>query len=314
MNQPLVSIIINNYNYGRYLSSAIDSALEQTYLNTEIIVVDDGSTDNSREIIESYGDKIKPTLKPNGGHASALNAGFAVSQGEIICFLDSDDMFSPSKVQEIVKAFTTFKDIDWVFHPLFYVKTGEIEKGDFFSLVERESQDINYVKIDFRNQLRAGKQPEFVPQTSALSFSRRVLEKIFPIPEDRKTYVGDTYMSMGCVFISKGCVIDKKMSIYRLHDNNAYSSIQLNKSLETFAKLRIATGYWLRTNFPGLSKYTNTFFSKGLACFWLIENTDLHNRKFIRDYFSNLSILEKVLVLIKSLYYFQKTLLYKTLP
>jgi len=67
MNQPLVSIIINNYNYGRYLRSAIDSALGQTYFNTEIIVVDDGSTDNSPEIIKSYEERIKSILKPNGG-------------------------------------------------------------------------------------------------------------------------------------------------------------------------------------------------------------------------------------------------------
>jgi glycosyltransferase involved in cell wall biosynthesis len=69
---PLVSILINNYNYGRFLTEAIDSALNQTYSNIEVIVVDDGSTDNSQEIIKSYQDKIIPILKPNGGQASAI--------------------------------------------------------------------------------------------------------------------------------------------------------------------------------------------------------------------------------------------------
>ena len=94
---PLVSVIIGNYNYGRFISEAIESALNQTYKNFELIVVDDGSTDNSREIIESYGDKLTAIFQENGGQGRAFNAGFAVSKGEIICFLDSDDYYYPEK-------------------------------------------------------------------------------------------------------------------------------------------------------------------------------------------------------------------------
>ena len=101
-SRPLVTILINNYNYGRFLKDAIDSALNQTYRNLEVIVVDDGSTDDSREIIAAYGNKITSVLKENGGQASALNAGFAASRGEIICLLDSDDSFDPCKVERVV--------------------------------------------------------------------------------------------------------------------------------------------------------------------------------------------------------------------
>jgi len=111
MNQPLVSVIINNYNYGRYLGQAIDSVLTQTYPNIEVIVVDDGSTDGSQEIIKSYGDKIISVLKANGGHASTFNAGFAVSKGDIICLLDSDDMFFSTKVAEIVRVLRLMKEL-----------------------------------------------------------------------------------------------------------------------------------------------------------------------------------------------------------
>ena len=69
---PLVTILINNYNYGRYLREAIDSALGQTYPFREVVVVDDGSTDNSRDIIRSYGSKILPILKENGGPGVGL--------------------------------------------------------------------------------------------------------------------------------------------------------------------------------------------------------------------------------------------------
>ena len=103
--EPLVSIIINNYNYDRFLAEAINSALNQTYRKIEVIVVDDGSTDNSRNIIASYGSRIIPVLKSNAGQASSFNEGIKVSQGKIISFLDSDDLFHPDKVEKIVDFF-----------------------------------------------------------------------------------------------------------------------------------------------------------------------------------------------------------------
>ncbi len=102
--RPLVSIIINNYNYDRYLRAAIDSALTQTYSPVEVIVVDDGSTDGSREVVESYEKRIQPVIKANGGHGSAFNAGFAVSRGEIVMFLDADDELLPKAVDQVVGA------------------------------------------------------------------------------------------------------------------------------------------------------------------------------------------------------------------
>src|SRR5206468_3986800 len=103
-NAPVASIIVNNYNYGRFLREAVDSALNQTYRNTEVIVVDDGSTDGSPEIIASYGDRIVPVLKQNGGQNSALNAGFSLSRGDVILFLDSDDVLLPTAVEAAMEA------------------------------------------------------------------------------------------------------------------------------------------------------------------------------------------------------------------
>ena len=87
-SKPLVTILICNYNYGRFLAEAIESALAQTWKNIEVIVVDDGSTDESREILTKYKGKIRIILKENGGQASAFNAGIAKARGEIVCFLD----------------------------------------------------------------------------------------------------------------------------------------------------------------------------------------------------------------------------------
>lgn len=130
MAEKLASIIINNYNYGRFLGEAIESALKQDYSNVEVVVVDDGSTDNSREVIKEYRDKILPVLKANGGQASAFNAGFTHSKGDVIIFLDSDDMLFPEAVENVIGFFTT-EDMGKVHWPLAVIdkdgnKTGEI--------------------------------------------------------------------------------------------------------------------------------------------------------------------------------------------
>src|SRR5882757_8265902 len=106
MQATLVSVIINNYNYGRFLGAAIGSALDQDHPAVEVVVVDDGSTDDSRAIIAGYGDRLVAVLKHNGGQGSAFNAGVAASRGEILCFLDADDWFLPGKLRRVVEVFS----------------------------------------------------------------------------------------------------------------------------------------------------------------------------------------------------------------
>ena len=101
---PLVSIVIPVYNGANYMREAIDSAINQTYGNLEIIVVNDGSTDNgeTEKIALSYGDKIKYYKKENGGCASALNYGISKMQGEWFSWLSHDDVYYPEKIQSAV--------------------------------------------------------------------------------------------------------------------------------------------------------------------------------------------------------------------
>jgi glycosyltransferase involved in cell wall biosynthesis len=100
-----VSIIITNYNYGAYLVEAIDSALDQTHDDTEVIVVDDGSQDNSAEIIKGYGDRIIPIFRENGGQCASLNTGFRKCQGDVVILLDADDILMPSAVERHLERF-----------------------------------------------------------------------------------------------------------------------------------------------------------------------------------------------------------------
>ncbi len=101
----LVSVIIPNYNYAHFLRETIESVLFQTYPNIEIIVVDDGSKDGSREILESYGGKVQTIFQQNQGVSAARNNGVARSSGEYIAFLDADDAWLPPKVGKQIASF-----------------------------------------------------------------------------------------------------------------------------------------------------------------------------------------------------------------
>ena len=94
-----VSVIIPTYNYGRYLGEAIDSALGQTLPPLEVIVVDDGSTDDTPQVLASYGDRIRVVRQKNSGVAVARNSGIAAARGDYVAFLDADDVWLPRKLE-----------------------------------------------------------------------------------------------------------------------------------------------------------------------------------------------------------------------
>src|SRR5206468_3491052 len=100
-----ISIIINNYNYARFLGRCIDSALAQRDVDAEVIVVDDGSSDDSRQVIERYGSRVRAIFQANAGQAAALNTGFALASGAVIIFLDADDELLPRAACEVFDAF-----------------------------------------------------------------------------------------------------------------------------------------------------------------------------------------------------------------
>lgn len=102
-NLPLVSIVIPSYNYARYLDEAIKSVLSQTYPNIELIVLDDGSTDDTQEILKRYADQFYWETQENMGQAETLNKGWRMSRGEILAYLSADDVLYPEAVAVSVK-------------------------------------------------------------------------------------------------------------------------------------------------------------------------------------------------------------------
>jgi FkbM family methyltransferase len=206
--KPLVSIIINNHNYGRYIAETMQSALDQSYRKTEIIVVDDGSTDNSCDIIRSYaqryGRSLQPIFKTNSGQASAMNAGFRISKGEIVCFLDSDDYWFGRKVEAVVRPHQTYGVVQ---HNL-------LQNGRRYRLLVNTGDLQRFLK-------EFGLIRSCVP-TSAMSFRRDLLEEIFPLPEEPLRLCADAYLRCAAVYFSKVFSIDDCLGTYRLHGNNGW--------------------------------------------------------------------------------------------
>ena len=96
---PLVSVVIPTYNRANLVTEAIESVFQQTYTNIEIIVVDDGSTDNTEQVLQPYLPNVHYIKQPNGGLASARNAGMRMAAGDYIAWLDADDLFEPDKIR-----------------------------------------------------------------------------------------------------------------------------------------------------------------------------------------------------------------------
>lgn len=282
--QLLVSIIIDNYNYAPYLKAAIDSALNQTYTDIEVIVVDDGSTDESLEIIQSYGNKIIPVIKENGGQASAFNAGFAASKGDVICFLDSDDTFLPEKVSEVVNVLEENRDISWCFHAL---KLLNVDRNKFI----KNAYEPRSYKWDCSSQIKNLKLPFIPSATSGLCFKRHLLELILPMPEAIKI-TSDNYLKFTVLALSKGFFLNKHLSIQKIHGANAYTFKANNQRLK--ARILILTAYWMRVKFPSLSMFTNGLLINGIGIYWRTGGIEPEYRHIVKNYLSSVALFKKV--------------------
>ncbi|NDJ18042.1 glycosyltransferase family 2 protein [Myxacorys almedinensis] len=251
---PLVSILINNYNYAGFVSQAIESALNQTYDRVEVVVVDDGSKDNSREVIASYGEKIVSIFKQNGGQASAFNAGFAASQGDILCFLDADDLCDFSKVSRVVEEFQKHPDAGWLFHLLQKVDSQGNALAD-------DSNETNFSQslFDFREKISKGQPIRTVfPATSGLCFKRYVLQQTFPMPEQLKISA-DNFLRLSAIHVAPGLLLNEKLAMHRIHGSNAFESRKDIAYLH--AETNIQTSYYLKKRFPETKAFTNQLFA-----------------------------------------------------
>jgi glycosyltransferase involved in cell wall biosynthesis len=204
---PTVSVVIINHNYADYLREAIDSALDQVGVEVEVVVVDDGSTDQSRLIIESYGDRIVPVLKPNGGQASTWNAGWRACSGDIVIFLDADDLLLPRAAFHAASAWR--RGVSKIHFPLRILSPGQPNDGAIHPAFTLDEGNVRSLVLSY-GYYRA-------PPTSGNAFPRSTLEQIMPIPEKTWVIGADGYAIALAGLLGEVVRIDEPLSLYRRH-------------------------------------------------------------------------------------------------
>lgn len=205
------SVVIANYNYAHFLRDAVDSALAQTHADVEVIVVDDGSVDDSREVIDSYGARIRAVFKANGGHGSAFNAGFVVSRGDVIFFLDADDAMLPNEVSEVLAAWR-----DGAVMMQFRMETMDSD-GKTTGIHPPAWQVLDDGDVS-EQVLSTGRFATTV--TSGLAFSRDTLERVMPIPEKVFSQAADGYLVRAVALLGPVQALDATLARYRRHSSN----------------------------------------------------------------------------------------------
>jgi len=153
--EPLVSVVIPSYNQAGYLREALDSLIAQTYPHWEAIVVNDGSTDNTTEVMSEYAQRdsrIKPVNKANGGITNALNDGLKHCSGDYFCWLSSDDLYYPEKLEVLIKAFKSLGDDYALVYGSFDLLQEETHKVDIQPFAEPVMPGAEFpepLKFDF---------------------------------------------------------------------------------------------------------------------------------------------------------------------
>jgi len=217
--RPLVSVLLSSYNYGDYVGEAIASVFLQTYRPLELVVVDDGSTDRSREVIDAAIAEapipVEKIYRDNGGQASAWNAGYPKLQGELIALLDSDDLWQPEKVERMVGLARAHPEAGVYQHQLDNA-AGELKKPELISRdLLPDWMALGEVPVTERAELVA----VFLPSTGLVA-RREVLDRVFPIPETLRTCPDAFLTRMSCIF---GPLVstDEILGSWREHEANA---------------------------------------------------------------------------------------------
>lgn len=226
MNAPLVSVVIPSYNPGKLLESAVRSIENQTYKNIEIIIVDDGSTDGTREWLKQNSSRLKYFFQENSGASKARNKGVSLSSGEYIAFLDADDIWLPSKLEQQVELLQ-HNNISFVFTNGFIVN-GDLSYDGIINNIDNNKYNQifdTYVRpprlVDFDSNFRVHSVP-----TSSILVQKSLFQEVNGFP---KLVQGEDFVLLQLLLSLKPAIsISKPLMIYRVHSNNTSSS--LNKS------------------------------------------------------------------------------------
>jgi hypothetical protein len=222
-----VDIVIDNFNYARFLPRAIESALAQTHPCVRVIVVDDGSTDESREILASYADRVELVFKENGGQASALNAGLERCTGDVAIFLDADDELDHQIAARVCAVFAHDPKTVHVPYRLAVVdghgrRNGLLKPPRDMDLPSGEIADA---KLTFPfDVVSVG--------TSGNAFSVAALRQVMPMPEVEFASCADWYLVHVLPLVGRVTALDQIGGHYRVHGDNAYELTDVRVDLD----------------------------------------------------------------------------------
>lgn len=224
MTTPLVSVLIDTYNHERFIEEAIQSVLSQDFpaSQREIVVVDDGSTDRTPEILARFASQIRVLRKPNGGQASAFNHGIPQCRGEFVAFLDGDDWWAPNKLSAVAQAFVANPSIGLVGHSI----TEALHKGTQRSELVR---DLPRFRIDSVAGARTFRLRKSFLGTSRMTFRSELLRRIGPVPEAVVIEADEFLFTLGALF-SEVLLLREPLTFYRLQGQNLFQIGNLDVS------------------------------------------------------------------------------------
>jgi glycosyltransferase involved in cell wall biosynthesis len=238
---PLVSILVGNYNYANYIGQTIESVRDQSYQNWELVICDDGSTDESVPLIEKYAQRdprIRLLRKPNGGHTSALNAAFSKCRGDIVCLLDSDDLYLPAKLASLIAAFAANPETGFMIHRVVRVNDRRQKQGVW---PLSDSLPDGWVGPGL---LRTGGVLSYAPPTSGIGLRREIAEILFPLSIAPPLHMcPDQVIVRLAPLITRVKRIPETLAEYRLHAANTYSRQQVTKQSVT-RELELGRALW----------------------------------------------------------------------
>ena len=224
MQQGLVTVVIPNYNYAHYLRACVDSVLAQTHPDIEIIVVDDGSKDTSKEVLDSYGDKITAVFQQNQGVSAARNNGAQKGTGEFIAFLDADDVWLPEKVEKQITRFVADPALGLV-----HVGVDEMDADGNSLLIRLEGSDgdatADMLSLGRKGVLGGG---------TGLMLRRRVFDEIGGF-DLRLSTSADWDLSFQAASRYPVGFVHKILLRYRIHNSNMHANIRVMEHDMTIA-------------------------------------------------------------------------------
>ena len=229
-----MSVIIPNRNYGRYLEEAISSALNQTHKKIEVIVVDNGSEDNSRQILKSFGTDIKAIFQNDQGQALARNNGIKVAQGQYIALLDADDYWFKEKIELQIQSMSKKSEFCFTASRQFEDESGKTITNIFPSFSGK--CDLDFVRFPSRSIVPSG-------ESTAL-LTRDLIERVGLFNYKLNSASGRDFFRR-CFRYTEFSVLNEILCNYRIHGKNmSRNKRQMMKDTERAYKLLFQDPEW----------------------------------------------------------------------